>query len=316
MTWRRRRRRTVVYVLRGLTRRVLYVGITSRSPSKRWAEHAQDKPWWPLIAQAHFGASRSKVGLTGQMDNNLVLTDAATVEAALRCDDLVPPPPPASIGTGPMAALRSQMARFSPPEQHQPPRAAVDTLIASLVDFPFTADAERRTAELVSDGAADLEAEVGLVVPVETMASALKVSAAELAAVRADTAAVAAVIGRQEAITTEGDGAAERLMSRFGSDDDAIAAISLLYQTHDATAALFRVTLEARRFGQARRAAVTKTVRLATSDTTVAAADIAAGSTITLDLAQTGFEFGAGPHACPGRDIAEQIVTGMMNGLA
>ena len=44
------RRRTSVYVLRSLTRQVLYVGITSRSPAQRWAEHARDKPWWHEVA--------------------------------------------------------------------------------------------------------------------------------------------------------------------------------------------------------------------------------------------------------------------------
>ena len=73
MRWRaRRRRRTVVYVLRSLTRKTLYVGITSRRPSQRWAEHARDKPWWPEVVFKHVESSHRSVAAAKRRERILI----------------------------------------------------------------------------------------------------------------------------------------------------------------------------------------------------------------------------------------------------
>lgn len=72
MRWTRRRRRTVVYVLRSLTRKTLYVGITSRNPSQRWAEHARDKPWWPEVVFKQVESSHRSVAAAKRRERSLI----------------------------------------------------------------------------------------------------------------------------------------------------------------------------------------------------------------------------------------------------
>jgi hypothetical protein len=91
--------------------------------------------------------------------------------------------------------------------------------------------------------------------------------------------------------------------------------VSLLYQCLDATAALIVTDLHARvrrRTGAStgRVAAVPRTVRIVT-DRRIGAVcgdlPLQRGDTIVLEIGTVGLEFGAGPHACPGRDLAVAI---------
>ena len=89
----------------------------------------------------------------------------------------------------------------------------------------------------------------------------------------------------------------------------------MLYQNYDATAALLIETLLARHRHTDRAAAVTRTTRVAVGDTTIDGAPIPAGTLVVLDLAGAGLEFGAGEHACPGRQLAEAIVDGIVSAI-
>lgn len=46
---------------------------------------------------------------------------------------------------------------------------------------------------------------------------------------------------------------------------------------------------------------------------TISGLDLKVGDCVVLDLEHSRFEFGLGPHRCPGRDIAERIVNGMIH---
>jgi hypothetical protein len=60
---------------------------------------------------------------------------------------------------------------------------------------------------------------------------------------------------------------------------------------------------------------VVRTLRSAATDTDVAGTPVAAGALVALDLDATGLELGAGPHRCPGREVAEAIVAGVLDAL-
>ena len=52
---------------------------------------------------------------------------------------------------------------------------------------------------------------------------------------------------------------------------------------------------------------VARTTRVATCDTDAAGTPIAGGSRVDVEIGAAGIWFGAGPHACPGRALAETI---------
>jgi len=83
--------------------------------------------------------------------------------------------------------------------------------------------------------------------------------------------------------------------------------VSVLYQCLDAVAALITTTLHARARGAARVAAVQRTMRVAVEPFDVGGLPVAAGDVLELAIGEAGLEFGAGPHACPGRQLAEAI---------
>ncbi|NND73543.1 MAG: hypothetical protein HKN44_00905 [Ilumatobacter sp.] len=249
----------------------------------------------------------------------IIVTGAALVEAALLDDTLVPPDPPPNLEPGETRDLRQRMARFSPPETHSHRRAAVDAAAAELTVYPFAAAARDRSAAILGatdDARFDAIERLGLAVPVEVVALALGVPEPDLVGVRHDVRSIAEVIGRQQRSSPASDHATARLLQRFGGDTPAgVATVSLLYQTHDATAALFGSHLLARRRDEARRSAVAATIRCATAATMIGSTAIPRGATVSVDLDSTGFEFGVGPHACPGRAIAERIVAGMLDAI-
>ncbi len=254
-------------------------------------------------------------------------TDPDEVGVALRTDALVPPPAPANLGDGATAQLRNAMARFSHGDEHGPRRdqviAAFDRLDPGAIETTARALSERflgaRALSALGLGAqaGDERPDLGFVVPTHCMAAALGVPESEWEIVRSDVVAVVAVIGRQEAASEASDRAAERLMQRFADHPDGpVAAISLLYQNHDATAALLAAVGTAADSGEQRRSALVETVRQAAEPTTVGSTAIEAGSTVVLSMEARSNEFGAGPHACPGRAVAEAIVAGIVAATA
>jgi cytochrome P450 len=118
-------------------------------------------------------------------------------------------------------------------------------------------------------------------------------------------AAVVRVIGRGEPAGAAADGAAARLLARVG-----VPGASILYQAHDATAALLLAALTGR------PAPPLVTRRRAARATAVGDRALPAGAEVALDLTAAGLGFGAGPHRCPGRAVAEALVAGTLGALA
>ncbi len=244
------------------------------------------------------------------------ITAPDEVGVALRSDALVPPPAPATLGHGPTAQLRRDMARFSHGDDHGPRRDQVVAAVDRLDSAEMETAARVLTERFLGGAATDAGRGLGFVVPTHCMAAALGVPDAEWEIVRTDVAVVVAAIGRQEAASDAIDQATERLMLRFAHHPDGpVAAISLLYQNHDATAALLAAVSEAAERGDDRGSALVKTVRVATESTRIGGTAIDVGSTAVLSLEALANEFGAGPHECPGRSVAEAIVAGIVAGM-
>ncbi len=204
------------------------------------------------------------------------------------------------------------MARFAHGEDHPQRRAQVVELIDSLDPDAITRLATATTNARLSGQRVDVMRGIADVVPTETLLAALGGGDASAMCVR-DVALLAAVIGRGHPSDRTSDDAVERLSRQFAAHPSgSVAVLSMLYQNHDATAALLIETLDADTHGRPRRSAVTRTLRIATSATRVAGTDVAQGAVVTLDLAESGFEYGLGAHRCPGRPLAEAIVTGIM----
>lgn len=228
----------------------------------------------------------------------VVLSSAADITAALADDRLIPP---SVDGTGSTLALRSAMARFSAPDNHGALRTDVEQAIARIDLTTVASRAAQLTIERLHGAVADgsrLEVITGIGRPVAVgaIASVLGVDA-ELGGVIADVDAVVAVIGRGQPSSAQSDEAVDRLMMRFAVHPDGpVAAISALYQSMDATAALIATRLINRSRNEPAAVPIARTIRVG-----------ATGAVIELELGTAGLWFGAGPHACPGRELAETI---------
>lgn len=184
-------------------------------------------------------------------------------------------------------------------------------------------------ADLAADHARPLTAieEAAERVPVRALAQALGCELGVLDEVAVQVEAVAAVIGRGVPATAEADLAAAGLLDRFVDHPDGpVAAVSLLYQVRDATAALIR-TIHAHANAHAhaveggvvgggldlgRPSAIPGTVRVATGAVEVAGHAVEEGDVVRLAFTVADQEFGAGPHACPGADAARAITAAVL----
>ncbi len=246
---------------------------------------------------------------------DLTISGGADVRRALSDASLVTPVAPVSLGRGSTAALRDAMARFRDGDAHASPRAGVEQAISRISPDVLNATATDRTREHLTE-AFDVR-HLAFIVPTETLALGLGLAEADLGSTVDDVGLVVRSIGRGEPATPETDAATDRLTSRLADHPDgAVAAISLLYQVFDSTAALLSVSLIAERTAQPRRNALAKTVRHAFADTTIGEHHIPAGRTVVVSLEAEDVEFGAGPHRCPGEALARAIVDGMLHGLA
>lgn len=247
---------------------------------------------------------------------DFVVRRTAEARAVLESVELRPHGGPASL-VGPLAELRMEMARFSDSAHHPERRRAVEQSISLVEDFPFRQDAKSRTLERLDGRRLDAIADLGFVVPTEALASALGVAASDLDSVRRCVSEVVGVIGRRQPPTPTSEEALARLRLSFADHScGSTAAISLLYQNHDATAALLGSTLDADFLGVDRRPALSSTFRTSVDATRVAGIDVPAETTVRVDLEAADLEFGAGPHACPGQQIAEGIVSGITTAIA
>jgi cytochrome P450 len=244
------------------------------------------------------------------------LYDDAAV-AALESSRLVPPPRPASFTDGPTAELRDAMARFSSGDDHRHRRADVVTAIAMIdTDLLVREVTERTAAAAEAHSGIEAIADIGLVVPTMALLATLGVPGDDLAGRADDVRIVVATIGRGALVSPNTEAATRRLMSTFADHDaGAVAAVSMLYQNHDATAALFASTLLARATGVPRENALARTVRVAVESVTLADESVEAGDVVEVSLDGEGIEFGLGDHACPGQATAVLIVDAMVGAL-
>lgn len=236
------------------------------------------------------------------------VSEAAEVRSVLGSDAFTPPP---LDGDGATLELRRAMARFARSDDHAERRHVVVEALGQV-----NVDAAATYATQVTDRMLDEPVLDAIVIsrtaPVVALAAALGlVHVDDLATARrlaGDVDVVAAVVGRGHPPDSNSDAATDRLLA-LASDhpSGAIAVVSLLYQCFDATSASIATTLHALATGSERRAAVPRTIRLATRTAEVAGVAIAPGDTIVLELGADDLEFGAGPHVCPGRDLAERI---------
>ena len=259
--------------------------------------------------------------MIGPMTSTVTFAERAEVEAALDDPGLVPPAPPASIGEGATARLRAAMARFGSGPDHAERRGAVVAALGKLVPADLRAAAARLTASRLTGGRIDAIADLGLCVPIRVLAAALDPSVAagdvdDVDRLADDVRRVVEVIGHGEPADALTDAAADRLLRRFANHPaGAVPVVSILYQAHDATSALLATTIVARHTAAARRSAVSRTLRTAVADTVVAGTPVAIGTRVVLDLDATALELGAGPHRCPGFDIAGALVDGIVDTL-
>ena len=207
------------------------------------------------------------------------------------------------------------MARFSTADSHGPRRQAVVEAIGSLDVAVARTVSFEHTTHVVIGARVDAVRDIAFRVPTATMLTLLGLSG-DMEGLIADVGAVANVIGHGFASTPESDEAVDRLLGIFEPHQaGAIPVVSMLYQNYDATAALLIETLLARHRHTDRAAAVTRTTRVAVAHTTIDDVPIPAGTVVVLDLAGAGLEFGAGDHACPGRQLAEAIVDGIVSAI-
>lgn len=227
---------------------------------------------------------------------------------------LVPPPaepgPPGTLGW-----LRAGVARFATGGDHARRRTQAADLLLDMDLDVLRLRAEVLACIALEDAPLDVMDRIARDVPVSTLAEALGAPGLDPAAVR--TVAAAYLTGDA---APETDAAVAALVAAFGGVPDELTAarIGLLVQACEATAALIGNTLAAGGgLDPADLAAqlrddppVKATTRTAATETE----GLRPGGTARIELDGTA-PFGAGPHACPGRDQALAIATGVCEAL-
>ena len=236
------------------------------------------------------------------VDNNVVMNESQIIREREAVADILsdpafqPPPAGTSLGTGSTAELRNSMARFSSSSHHQQRRADVDALLRS-VDLQACEAVAMAAASTWFNGTDVQGRAVGDRVPTRVLAAQLRVESPSLVA---DVAMIAGAIGAGATVDDKVDAATDRLLdSARRAGHDPVAAISALYQNYAATRSLLLTTWQAEAAGDGRQSAIVRTHR------------VGPAGPVELDLRSAGFEFGAGIHECPGREIATAIVAGI-----
>lgn len=242
----------------------------------------------------------------------IVLCEPEQVAAALEHPSFAPPRvdgPSATLG------LRAAMARFSHADEHGARRAEVAAAIAHLDTGEAARIASARAAALLGAPRTDVLASIACRVPTETLASLLGLHDGIDEVVR-DVEAIVRVIGRGEPATPDADAATDRLRLRFGGHALGwVPVASILYQGFDATMWLIAVRLHARATGRPDVAPVPRTRRVALRDSIMAGVAVRLGTEVVLEIGTAGLPYGAGPHRCPGTQLAEQIATGVVDAI-
>jgi cytochrome P450 len=234
------------------------------------------------------------VTITGHADALAALTDAR----------LTVPPLAPDATTGRMGWLRSHVGRFSEGEAHQRRRAYAVTALADVDPEAL----RRRAAELASEDDPARRA------PVAALAEALGVPPAEAIAVADAVVTVARGYFPGTDAGDAGEDAVAYLIKIFGgvADEPTAARIGLLVQACEATAALVRNE----------DPPVRALRRVSTAPARIGQVDVPAGAMVVVDVAAANRDcadgqltFGAGPHACPGRDHALALVAGVIEAV-
>ena len=210
-------------------------------------------------------------------------------------------------------------------------------LAASLGTAPETIGAAAETADVVP-GAADVVPRAADVVP--RAASSVADLTGQLCAVLAPRSAAGLASGdtpANDGDAAEGDAAATALLAEMATPDGeerAVAAVSILFQAHDATAGLIGLALCAAAghpqasatdlVGLAERGdpPVQCTRRVAARPVTIGGVIIPAGALVWVLLATADrgdpwppATFGGGPHACPARMAATALARGVVGAI-
>lgn len=240
--------------------------------------------------------------------------------------------------------LQAQMARFSDGEDHSRRRAVVQARLAGLGGLESAA--AQRTTRLLRARTAPFDVmPLARTVPVAVLATALGVDESDVERVTGLIAALCDALApsiEPRPLPDDIDRVAADLVERlrapgFQNEEHLVAAVSVLFQARDATAALIGATLLAPvrhsdgsvdqwlESALQQDAPVLCTRRVALSEVLIGGTSISKGSAVwvMLNSAEPGFgsepaTFGAGPHACPGaraaRDIARGIVSAVLAG--
>ncbi len=205
------------------------------------------------------------------------------------------------------------MARFSNGDNHTTRRRAVESAI-SRIDLDQLARLAAKEVAVMADvgcGSVTIE-ELAATVPTRTVARSLGVDGAELPAVVAAVEAVADAIGRGRPVDDTTEERCVRLLDRFADHPDgAVAAVSVLYQNRDATAALLVASAD---HPDGTVAAVPGTVRQAVGDVSIGSLQLADGDLVRLEFTAAQ-QFGAGPHRCPGEAMARCLVNAILSAV-
>lgn len=238
--------------------------------------------------------------------------------------------PAAPAGDRGLAWLRAAVPRFVNGGAHARRRALVEAELGRLEPAALRSDARRRTDAALDAAAGRIEimAEVVRPVPLAALGSALGVDEGRLPAAVAD-AALAAPAYASGASNPAIDAAVERLrevLDRGGREESA-AAISLLVQACEATAALIgnAVVLAAGRPELRDRVdALLERTLLDASPVRLMRRTSPGGEPVTLDLeaaaADSGpgdppLAFGSGVRPCPGSAQALALAAGVLDAL-
>lgn len=233
-----------------------------------------------------------------------MIAEPGDVLAALECPELVPHETD-DPSDGPTIGLRRSMARFSSGPEHTVRRVSVETAVSSIDVRDAARVARFRARLLLARGELDVLA-LAAHAPVATLGQVLGVERPD--ELVADVESIVSVIGRSRPADIGADAATTRVLDRFaGRPEGPVAWASVLYQAMDATAALIATRVLAAATNAPAVPAVPRTRRRAIDDVEVGAHRLGADAEVSIEIGAAGFPFGAGPHACPGRELAVAI---------